>query len=407
MKVIVYAHRLEVGGTQTNAIDLAAAVRDMYGWDVLLFAQPGPMLQLVYEKGLRFVPAPDARIHPSLTRMKALRSLVKTEKPDLIHTWDWWQCLDAFYSVHLPMRIPMVASDMMMELTRILPKRIPTTFGVPELVDRARLSGRRSVEVILPPVDVAKNAPGVVNGMAFRDQYGLAEKDIAVVTVSRLSDWMKRDSLEETIRAVGILGRELPISFLVVGEGLARQRLERLSDKVNDQLGRCAIVFTGALLDPRPAYAAADIVVGMGGSALRAMAFGKPVVVVGERGFAELFSRKSADKFLYSGVYGREVLAPNKKKLDEQLRELAFSEHLRLEVGTFSREFIIQNYSLRAVSARLAKFYEAALADEVCIQPILADGFRTAAVYLRERRFLTPSRDRVPRDANAELPFYP
>ena len=73
MKVIVYAHRLEVGGTQTNAIELAAAVRDMHGWEVILFAQPGPMVELVNARGSDFVPAPDARFHPSMRRMKALQ----------------------------------------------------------------------------------------------------------------------------------------------------------------------------------------------------------------------------------------------------------------------------------------------------------------------------------------------
>ena len=39
--------------------------------------------------------------------------------------------------------------------------------------------------------------------------------------------------------------------------------------------GRTVISFAGMLVDPRAAYSAADIVVGMGSSALRAMAFAK------------------------------------------------------------------------------------------------------------------------------------
>ena len=38
MKILVFAHHLELGGTQTNAIELAAAVRDRHGHDVALFA---------------------------------------------------------------------------------------------------------------------------------------------------------------------------------------------------------------------------------------------------------------------------------------------------------------------------------------------------------------------------------
>ena len=80
-----------------------------------------------------------------------------------MHVWDWWQCLDAYYAVHLMMRVPMVVTDMMMSLTGVLPKDLPTTFGTPELVERARAAGRRRVELIIPPVDVAANAPGAVD----------------------------------------------------------------------------------------------------------------------------------------------------------------------------------------------------------------------------------------------------
>ena len=86
---------------------------------------------------------------------------------------------------------------------------------------------------------------------------------------------MKGEGLHRTIDAVRTLGRDLPLRFVIVGDGTARIELERRANEVNTELGRSAVVLTGPLLDPRPAYASADIVVGMGGSALRGMAFGE------------------------------------------------------------------------------------------------------------------------------------
>jgi hypothetical protein len=187
MKILVYAHRLEVGGTQMNAIELAAMLRDVHGFDLAIFAQPGPMAKLVEEKGLCFLPAPDARFHPSLARMRALREVVRSERPDVIHVWDWWQCLDAYYAVHLPMRIPMVVSDMMMDLTRILPLRLPMTFGIPDLVDKARAALRSCVELIMPPVDVHYNAPDIVDPQPFRERYDIQPGDITLGMVNSLT----------------------------------------------------------------------------------------------------------------------------------------------------------------------------------------------------------------------------
>lgn len=402
MKILVFAHRLEVGGTQVNAIELAAALRDLHGHEVVLFATPGPMAALAKKKGLRLIPAPDAYIHPSPARMAALRDVVRRERPDVLHVWDWWQCLDAYYSVYLPMRVPMVVSDMMMELTRILPKWLPTTFGVPELVDKARAQGRSNAQLILPPVDVHHNAPGVVDSQSFCAAHGLSERCIKIVSVSRLSEWMKSESLVRSIEAVRSVGKDLPLQLAIVGDGGARARLETLATRCNAELGRAAVVFTGALLDPRPAYAAADIVIGMGGSALRGMAFAKPVIVVGEEGFAAPFSPQTSDEFYYRGLYGRGDGAADAIRLAGIIRELASQPDQLPVLGEYARHYAVRHYSLETVAGQLSEICARAVAELPAFGVAAADGLRSAAVYLRERRFLSPSRDRVVNDRVAD-----
>lgn len=404
MRIVTFAHRLEIGGTQVNAIDLAAGLRDFHGCEVVLFASPGPMAKVAEQKGLRFVTAPDAYLHPSPARMRALRQLVRAERPDLVHAWDWWQCLDAYYSVHLPLRVPLVATDMMPSLTRVLPKQVWTTFGTPEMADKARAAGRRKVDLILPPVDVHSNAPGIVDPAPFRRLYGLDDGLLTLVTVSRLSTWMKSESLIRTIDAVRILGRSMPLRFIIVGDGAARPELERLAAQTNAELGRAAIVLTGALLDPRPAYAAADIVVGMGSSALRAMAFGKAVIVVGEEGFSAPFNRSTADSFYYNGMYGRGDGSADNTRLVAQVRALAEARDELPALGRFSREFVVRHFSLEVVCSRLIRIFRGAIAEQPSFRHRFTDAVRTTAVYVRERRFLRPSRDKNPVNAVTEAP---
>ncbi len=388
MKILVFGHWLEVGGTQVNAIELAATLRDVHGHDVVYFATPGPMLKLIEEKGLRFVPAPAAEFHPSPGRMRALREALRRERPDVVHVWDWWQCLDAYYVAPLLMRVPMVVTDMSMNVARVLPKSIPTTFGTPELVDRARALGRRPLETILPPVDIQRNAPGAVDSRPFRERHGVRGEDITLVSVSRLSAWMKGEALRRAVATVRTLGRDYPLRLLVVGDGEARDELQRLADAANDELGRDAVVLVGAMLDPRPAYAAADIVVGMGGSALRAMAFGKPVVVVGERGFSSPLRPETADAFYYRGIYGVGDGDPGNARLTSDIRGLAERPEARSALGEFSRRFVQQHFALEVVAERLERFLRAAAAGPPPLGVAVADGLRTAAVWVRERRFL-------------------
>ncbi|MEU3454307.1 glycosyltransferase family 4 protein [Micromonospora sp. NPDC006766] len=380
MKILVFAHRLEVGGTQVNAIELAAALRDSYGHEPVLFATPGPMVELAEAKGLRFLPAPDATRHPSSARMRALRAAVRSERPDLVHAWDWPQCLDAYYGVHLIRAVPLLVTVMSMVVPRLIPRGVLTTFGTPELLDRARAAGRHRLGLLLPPVDVHQNSPDAADGREFRATYGLDADDIVLVTVSRLVEFLKLEGLRRTVQAMAVLGRDMPLRFVIVGDGTARRDLEGLAAETNDALGRPAVVLTGALVDPRPAYAAADVVVGMGGSSLRALAFAKPTVVVGEQGFGSAFTPETADYFRYAGMYGLGDGDVGNAGLVAELRRIVSRPERFPALGEFSRDFIVRHYSLESVARQLDELCREAVAGRSPVRVRAADGVRTAAI---------------------------
>jgi glycosyltransferase involved in cell wall biosynthesis len=389
MRILVFADRLEVGGTQTNAIELSAALRDLYGHEVVLFATPGPMVKVAEAKSLRFVPAPQQKTIPSLGMMRALHHVVRSERPDLVHVWDWPQCVDAYYAIHLVQRVPMIMSDMVSgDLVRLLPKTLLTTYGTPALADQARAAGRRQVEVLVPPVDVHVNAPGIVDPRPFRGQYGIEANDVLLVTVSRLAEHLKGESLRRTIDAVRVLGRDLPLRLIIVGDGDARAVLERLASKTNAELGRVAVILTGESLEPRAAYAAADIVVGMGGSALRGMAFGKPVIIAGAQGFSSPLTPETAESFYYHGIYGSGAGGPSNARLIADIRALAENRDQRAALGAFSRQFVLKHFALEKVCAQLEKLCRAAVAERQGFPTAVADGLRT--VFLLKFRRLTP-----------------
>lgn len=403
MRILVYAHQLEIGGTQTNAIELAAALRDGHGCDVAFFATPGPMVSKVKSKDLRYIPAPSPGFYPSPARIGALRAVVREERPDVIHVWDWWQCLDAYYGVHLPMGVPLVVSDMNMSLTRLLPKNLPTTFGVPCLVEQAKVAGRTRVDLLLPPVDTRANAPDPELGRRFRESQGIDQSELLLVTVSRLSRNMKSESIGRTMAAVRQLAGRYPLRLLLAGEGHARAHFESLAADVNAELGRPAVVLTGPLMDPRPAYAAADVVIGMGGSGLRGMAFGKPVIVVGESGFANTLTPATADWFLWNGIFGQECDMARSRPLVDLIEELARDSELRNCLGSFAREFVISNFSLDVLSQRLLGCLRQAASSPGRRITTWLDGIRTAAVYMRECRFMTAIRMEPPGNVGAAV----
>jgi L-malate glycosyltransferase len=390
MKILVCANDLVFCGVTVNAIELSAALRDIHGHEVVLFASPGPMVKVAEEKGLRVLPAPKARLrlHPSPARMRALREAVRQELPDVIHAWDWYQCLEAYYVEYLLMKVPLVATDMSMTLQRLLPRTIPTTFGTPELVDQARAAGHQLAGLLVPPVDIHENAPGAVDPAPFRARYALKDGDLNLVIVSRLDAIMKAESLFRTIHAVGELGSALPLRLVIVGDGEVRDKVERLAQETNAKLRRDAVVLTGALVDPRPAYAAADVVVGMGGSALRGMSFGKPTIVVGIEGFSAPFTSETAESFYYRGMYGVGDKGSGSASLTANIRRYSEQRDNLPVLGEFSRQFVQKHFALEAVSEQLDRICRVAAGKRRRLQIAAADGVRSAAVWIKERRFV-------------------
>ena len=122
------------------------------------------------------------------------------------------------------------------------------------------------------------------------------------------------------------------------------------------------------------------------------MSFGKPVIIVGEQTFSAVLDSTTAPFFYYKGIYGLGSGGSSNARLVADIRRLAENRDERLALGHFARGFVVRHFGLETVSAELAALCRRTVADNLRFADAAADGLRTAAVYLRERRFLTPSR---------------
>lgn len=399
MKILVVAHRLELGGTQVNAIELATVLQRRHGHEVVVAAAPGPAEAMLARNGLRYLPLPDADRHPTRGRVRVLADIGVQEAPDLVHVWDWPQCFDAYPGLHVRQRRPMLCSVMSMSVARNLPRHLPITYGTPLLRRSASHRRRGPVYLLEPPVDLSANRPDKALADAWRRAMRIADDELLIVAVTRIEHHMKLEGLQRTLDCMPSLARSHPVRLAVVGEGSALSRVQARADEVNREAGRHVVTLTGGLLDPRPAYAAADVVVGMGSSALRAMAHSKPVVVLGEQGFSRLLDERSFGRFADGGYYGRGDGTDD--DLCGQLRQLLSDPSERLRVGRFSAE-AVQRYSLDDAGARLAMYCEDAV--DLPTNPAVArlEGARSAGLVVAGRGRTLASAVRLSRTVPAQ-----
>jgi glycosyltransferase involved in cell wall biosynthesis len=380
MRIIVYPHLMTIGGSQINAIELAAAVRDR-GHEVFVFgAESGPLIETVGKLGLPLVIGPPHGRRPSIGIARMLRELCRREHIDIVHCYEWPPCLEGFYGTLFFDAVTVGCTVLSMSVAPFIPRSIPLIVGTEQIASATRINRTGRVDVIEPPVDTKSNHPAI-DGDVFRRQYGL-ESYVAIVLVSRLAVTLKLEGIERAIRAVALLAKTNRLRLVIVGDGPARQQLSRLGAEVNAHAKEPIVTFTGELADPRPAYAAGDVVLGMGGSALRAMAFSKPVIVLGELGFAELLTPESASVFLWQGFYGLGNGDQRPENLADLLRPLVTSRARRSDLGTFSRKLVESRFSLAAAAKRQESFYQKWLEERATRSTLIAEATRTSARFL-------------------------
>ena len=263
-----------------------------------------------------------------------------------------------------------VATVMSMAVPPFIPFHIPLVVGTREIAAAERERGRRRVTVIEPPVDLRHNRPNRACGDDFRATYGLDRDRPVVVSVARFARELKLEGTLAAIQTAGMMASDdAAIQLVLVGDGPARDEVERRAQEVNDQHGEGTIVLTGQVDDPRPAYAAADVALGMGGSALRALAYGRPLIVQGESGFWKTLTPETVDAFLWTGWYGVDGGAEyGVEALERELQPLVTDRVRRDELGRYGLGLVRDRFSLVHTAELQARQYAEAIAHPAALR---------------------------------------
>ena len=382
MRILVYPHDLAIGGSQINAIDLAAGAQAA-GHEVIVYGLPGPLVEYIAERGLRYVPASATRHRPALSRILELARIARQERIELIHAYEWPPCLDAYYGAHFVNSVPVVCTVLSMSVSEQVPRSVPLIMGTEELGEMAKRTHTGKVWVIEPPIDVERDTPEI-DGRPFRARHSIEEGEFLIVSVSRHALDLKLDSLVRAIDAVDLIGPRHPVTLALVGDGPANTALAERAAAVNRRLGRRAIILCGQQMDPRTAYAAADLVVAMGSSALRALAIGRPLIVQGEQAFSEIFEPETLNTFLWQGFYGLSDSEPSAQRLAGQIKTLFDQPERRRSLARFGRKIVTERFGLgRAIRTQLDIYDQVLMSTKpFMIREALRSGYLSAKLEL-------------------------
>jgi hypothetical protein len=351
MNILVCPHELAMGGSQINAIELAAAVRDK-GHNVTIAAPDGVLVSMINELKIDYVPICNRSYFPSMSTAFELATLARRIKADIVHSYEWRPAIECSFGPHLFGGQRMLATVLSMDISHLFPLHVPLIVGTRELAD---MHPERRTWVLEPPIDADRNKS--TNVVKVREKWGCGERELVISIVCRLTeDLDKLGGVLQAIDTIDDMAAELNIRLIVAGDGDGKPQVDAAAMAVNARHQRTVVSVTGQLLDPREVYELSDIVLGMGSSALKGMAFSKPLVVQGTNGFWRLFDEESIRLFLYQGFFGHG--GDGVTALRSILDGLANDPGRREALGRFGRMAVEQHFSLDLMANRLIEIYK-------------------------------------------------
>jgi len=259
----------------------------------------------------------------------------RSEKIDLIHAFDLHSyILGYFLSVLL--RVPCVSTVCGGTIKYHYPYTKPVIVFSEELKEiMTRKLGFAESEVIVEPARVEKIASKVfLNEGEFCTRINIEKHLKRIIMVSRISP-MKFNSIFFIIDVIEKLAKKRrDFIFLLIGQVQNRDVYDSLTKKIEDvnaRHGRPVIILNHDLSSiGAECLKFADVVAGVGRVCWEGMSLMKPVIVIGEMGFAGLISpdldRKQLKEIMYYNFSGRNIKSNDYNKSVEETSNII--EHI-------------------------------------------------------------------------------
>lgn len=335
----IVIHRLPIG---KNAKNLHfQSVKDLltYGWKSYGFAR-GLLREGKYDLIQAFFTVPCGAVAKKLHRESGVPYVVSLRGSDVPGYSDRFGFLYPFLR-------PIVR-----RIWRDAAAVVSNSQGLKELA--LRTDPQRAIDVIPNGVDVRHFVPVFGNDEKHsRLTKGALPTVHLTLGASRVTD---RKGIHYLIEAIDLLKSEFVFSLKVIGEGNAKERLEKM---VRERGLESQVSFVGRIPreDTLPYYQEADVFVlpslneGMSNAMLEALACGLPIVTTRTGG---------AEELVCEGVNGLLVKHADAQDLARALRTLAQDAELRERMGRESRA-LAETMSWEGVARQYVEMY-----DHIC-----------------------------------------
>lgn len=363
--ILMVTMALDIGGAETHLLELSLALKKM-GYQITVASNGGVYVKILEEAGIKHYTVPLNNKNP-LNMLKSYLSLNRIIEQEGIQAVHAHARIPAFISGYVCRRkkIPLVTSvhgtytvnGLLKHITNWGEKTIAVSQDIRDYLIKNYHISPKNITLSINGIDTARfiHRPPNPDLMA---EFGLREGEKRLLYLGRLNT----DSGEYAFRLLDIapaLKDRVPgLRIIVVGDGPLFPDLKKKADALNARFPGL-VVLTGGRTDVPNLLSLADAVVALSRAALEAMACEKPVVLAGNFGYMGLFRPDQLEDGIANNFTARGFSKPdNREYADDCVRALTLPETERAELTRFSRQVVIDHYSLTRMAQDAASVYE-------------------------------------------------
>lgn len=380
LNIMLSLMQLDIGGAETHVVELAKELKRK-GFNPVITSNGGAYVKELEECGIKHYHVPLQNKNPlnMLRSVRLLKRIITDEKIDIVHSH---ARIPSFIlgKLHKTMKFPFVTTAHWVFTTKYGLKYV-TEWGekvvaVSEdiktyLMDNYKIP-EGDIRVTINGIDTEKFSPDTDTSLV-RKELGINNDDTVIVYVSRMDESrsLVAKHLIKIVPEIDKLVKNLKV--VVVGGGDDFEKVEALTKKANDIVGRECVCLTGARTDINKLVALSDLFVGVSRAALEAMAAEKPTIVAGNEGYIGLFDENKLGVGIDTNFCCRGCAESTPELLLSDIKKFfAMNDEQKRELADYGRELIKREYSVSRMADDSIKVYEWALAKQ---KEILISGY--------------------------------
>jgi len=365
-KVLMALMGMEIGGAETHVLELCKSLKRR-GLDVYVVSNGGVYEEELIRHGVKHFKLPLHNKNPMnlISSYFSLKRIIKENDINLVHAH---ARIPAFLCGLLQKRLHFrFVTTAHAHFRNAIAYRVLTNFGEASLAVAQDIKDNLVKNYKMSDDNVFLTINGIDSEKFSSDTditRILREFEIPwyykkIVNISRMDKDMTHAAHRLIELAPKLYAKNPNTCIIIVGGGNDYEAIAEKARNVNDALGARHVIVTNTRTDIPRFLAAADIFVGVSRSALEAMACAKPVILAGGQGYLGIFDKNVLESAINTNFTCRGHEEVNVENLQRDLFNLLdASEEDQIELGSFGKKVIDENYSIDKMTDAAITLYD-------------------------------------------------